>query len=278
MYGLGAVVGVAGLLVLAVFIGIPLPFGAVIRPSASSCKHNDEIAGGERSAVEAAALHFVKAVASTDPAAAWPTMSVEAQRTVSAEQLTMIGRQIAQSMGPSADLRIADTYLISVLGPATQVICGSLSSAEERVIVASVAAPKQGHVVIQATGRNNDWVFVLWLTSDGDWRVHYFHFTVMSLVGRSAQDLWTLARTERSAGHGFNATVLYATAAQLAYRGPNLQLGILPEIQKEMAAADRPQLLQGADPVHLAAGRRELSDRSRWSDRSRRKDLSHHHT
>jgi len=254
LYGLGGAVALGGLLVLAVLFGIPLPFGLLIQPAATSCKHNDEIVGGERAAVDDAALRFVKALTSADPAAAWPTMSAEAQRTVSAEQLTTFSQQITQSTGSLNDLRVVDTYLVSVLGPATQVICGDLSRPEERVIVASAAVPKQGHVIIRAAGRNNDWVFVIWLTSDGDWRVHYFHFTAMSIVGKSAQDFRALARAEQDVGHRFNATLLYMTAAQLAYRGPNLQWGILPEIQKEMAALDRPQLLQGQVPFTWKLG------------------------
>ena len=254
LYGLGGVVALGGLLALAVLFGIPLPFGPLIQPSASSCKHNEEIVGDERASLDAAALRFVKTLTSTDPAAAVPTMSAEAQRTVSPEQLTTIGRQIAQSVGSFQDLRVVDTYLVNVLGPATPVICGNLGRPEDRVVVASAPTSKQGHVIIRAAGRNNDWVFVLWLTSEGDWRVHYFHFTTMSIVGKSAQDFWALARAEQSVGHRFNAALLYMTAAQLAYRGPNLQLGILPEIQKETAALERPQLLQGQVPFTWQLG------------------------
>ena len=60
--------------------------------------------------------------------------------------------------------------------------------------------------------------------------------------------MWDLARSEQQTKHDFNAAVLYQTASQLAYRGPNFQLGIYSEIQKEILKLQLPPELQGQPP------------------------------
>ena len=70
----------------------------------------------------------------------------------------------------------------------------------------------------------------------------------ISAGGRSASDLWTQAREERGRGHAFNAAILFAAASELAFRGPNLQLGIWPEIQNEAKTLQLPAELQGRPP------------------------------
>lgn len=248
LFSLALVAATGGLLVLAALVGVPLHFGPLLRFAATNCEHNEEIASAERASLEAAGLRFVKLLVSGDPASAAPAMSAEAQRSVSAEQLSTISRQIVQSMGPFDDLDVTDSYLVRVTGQPASVICGRLGRPEDWVAVASSPISKQGHVVARARGRNNDGVFVLWLIPDKDWSIQYFHFTMMSIVGKSAQDFWTLARTERDLRHDFNAVLLFATAAQLAFRGPNFQLGITPEIQKEISNLKRPDLLSGQVP------------------------------
>jgi hypothetical protein len=96
--------------------------------------------------------------------------------------------------------------------------------------------------------KNNGIAFTLWLIAEQEWRVEYFQITPSSMVGKTASDMWALARKEQNSKHMFNAAVLYATANQLAYRGPNYQLGIDPEIKKEMSKLQVPRELQGNPP------------------------------
>lgn len=247
LYGLGLVAAIAILSVVAVTLGLPLPFGSFIQISATSCQHNDEIAADERANLDQAGLRFVQALLSADIESASAAMSAEAQGQISKDQLAALARKVAQ-MAPFNNLQVAQTYLIATTGAAPQVICGNLGKPEDRVIVASSRTPEQGYVIIDAEGRNNDWSFVLWLEHEQDWRVNYVYFNAVSVVGKSAQDFWTLARNEQGLGHAFNAALLYTTAAQLAYRGPNLQFGIQPDIQRELAAMEFPTLIRGQAP------------------------------
>jgi hypothetical protein len=57
-----------------------------------------------------------------------------------------------------------------------------------------------------------------------------------------------MAEAEREKRHDFNAFILYTAALQLADRGPFLQLGIRPEIEKEIGEARRPDSLRGQPP------------------------------
>lgn len=116
-------------------------------------------------------------------------------------------------------------------------------------MIAASPAPLQAHVIIEATARNNRWAFVLWLLPDQPrWRINGFYILPITILDRTATDIWKLARQERQRGHVLNSYLLYVSAAQLAYRGPDLQLGIQPEIVKEKAALTVPPELKGEPP------------------------------
>jgi hypothetical protein len=124
-----------------------------------------------------------------------------------------------------------------------------LSSPKGWVAVTARPGVEQAHVVVEAQTLNNGWAFSIWLIRESEeWRVQYFQVGTISIAGKSAEDLWTLARSEKQRQHDFNAFVLYATALQLAWRGPNLQLGILQDLRGEMASLRVPNRLQGQPP------------------------------
>lgn len=248
-YGLGILAAIV-VLAVAVSIGLPLPsLFPFIQITTADCKTDAEIPAGDRAILAEAGLGFVRTVLGADPNAGYPMTSSAAQQAVSREQFLMTIRQATQSMGPLTNVRVTQAHLVTITtGQSNQVICGPPGRPEEKVFVAANPGAKHAHLLVEGEGKNNGWVFVLWLIPEPDWRVQYFHVTAASMVDRSAQDIWALARQEQQHGHKFNAAVLYATATQLAYRGPNFALGILQEIQREAEDLEVPPEIQGPAP------------------------------
>ncbi len=246
-YGLG-ILAVIVLLAVAVTFGVPLPF-QLVQLTAADCKTDDELSAEDRTILDKTALGFVETLLGANPDAGYSMTSAAAQQALSREQFLMTVRQASQSMGPLTNVRVTQAHLVTVtMGQTNQVICGSLGRPDEKVFVAANPGPKHAHLLVEGEGRNNGWVFVLWLVPEPDWRIQYFHMSAASMVGKSARDIWTLARDEQQRSHKFNAAILYATAGQLAYRGPNLVLGISQEIQRESEALELPRELQGPAP------------------------------
>jgi len=152
-------------------------------------------------------------------------------------------------MAPFSNVRVARVDFLKIMtGPSVRVICGSLERPEDWESVAAKPIPEQAHLLFEAETRNNGWTFALWLIPEPDWRIEYFHLTGSSIVGKTAHDIWNLARGEQQLNHNFNAEILYQAALQLVYRGPNFQLGIQEEIKKEASKLQVPIELQGQAP------------------------------
>jgi hypothetical protein len=202
-------------------------------------------------------LGFVGTLIGSGPESGYPMTSSAAQQAVSREQFLTIVRQATQSMGPLTNLRMTQAHLVTITaGQSSQVVCGPPGRPEEKVFVAANPGAKHAHLLVEGEGKNNGWVFVLWLIPEPDWRVQYFHVIPGSMVGKSARDIWTLAREEQHRGHRFNAAVLYAAATQLAYRGPNFSLGVLQEIQREAEDLVIPPEIKGPAPFTWNFGNR----------------------
>ena len=222
-----------------------------ISPFVTSCATDGEISAEHRATLDQAAMQLVQTVLSSDPTAAYSNFTADAKQNVSLENFTAMIQQGIQPMGPYTDLHVAHTYLAKVTGGTQEqrVVCGNVSSPEGWVAVAAKPGPDQAHVIVESQTRNNTWAFVIWLLQEqGNWHVQYFQATIVAMVGKSAQDLLAMARTQLQRHHNFNACALYAAALQLSGRGPNLQLGIQPEIQKEMAQLEVPREIEGQPP------------------------------
>jgi len=220
-------------------------------PFVSSCATDGEISVEDRATLDQAAMQFVQSLLGSNPTAAYSSFTADAKQTVSLENFTAMVQQGIQPMAPYTDLHVAHTYLAKVTGGTQEqrVVCGNLSSPEGWVAVTAKPGPQQAHVIVESQTRNNTWAFVIWLLwEQGHWHVQYFQATIVAMVGKSAQDLLAMARTQQQRHHNFNASALYATALQLAGRGPNLQLGFEPDIQKEMTQLQVPREIQGQPP------------------------------
>jgi hypothetical protein len=230
---------------------------SLLNVTAGRCLTDDEVPANERDPYEKSAMGFVETLLGDKPEAAYSGLADELQGKLSPEDFVRGINQIVRPMRPFSDLHVEHSYRESqtTLGSGrSNVLCtavanGNVSTPEGRVVIAASPAPLQAHVVIEGTARNNRWAFVLWLfPGQPRWRISGFYILPITILDRTATDIWKLAREEQQRGHTLNSYILYASAAQLAYRGRDLQLGIEPEIMKEKAALTVPSELKGEPP------------------------------
>jgi hypothetical protein len=157
-------------------------------------------------------------------------------------------------LGP---LRVTHSYLLGHLAGADSnridlcpaAASGVISRPEDKVFVAMRAGVEQAYVIVEGDNNSSTWNFVFFLIhEDNAWRMQTLHFGPMVMFGKTATDYWTWAREQRDGGHIFNAAILYAAASNLTFRGPNLRLGISPEIENEAKKLRLPSELQGSAP------------------------------
>lgn len=217
----------------------------------ANCKADDEISNKERETIGQVGLKFVQDALGPDPSAAYATFTTDAKENVPLERFVSGFQHEIKLMGPYKDFKVTHTYLAKVTGGTQEqgVVCGNLSSPQSRVAVNAKPGPAEAHVIVEAQTLNNTVDFVIWLiTEQGNWHVQYVHRATVGMVGKTAEDLHKMAAAEHVKQHGFNAFILYAAALQLADRGPFFQLGIRPELEKEMGEIPRPRILQGQPP------------------------------
>jgi hypothetical protein len=229
-----------------------------VQPFISSCQADAEIPPKDLGAIDAVAIDFLQNALGPNPENAYSSFTAEAKESVNSDRFVVMFKQGIQPNGPYKNLHAAHTYLARVTGGIQdqRVICGSLSTPETWVAVNIRPGPAQAHVIVEAQTLNNTWAFVTWLRPEqGIWPVQYTQATVTAIVGKSAEDLRSMADSEIREHHNFNAFLLYAAAVQLASRGPFLQLGIQPELQKALGDLKPPPQLQGQPPFYWQLGK-----------------------
>jgi hypothetical protein len=230
--------------------GVIVDRPAVAQPILATCATGDEIPADKRVAIEQAGLRFVQALVSFNTEVAYTELSSGAKQAVPRDKVAALIAQAIQPMAPFSAARVAQIHLVraETSAPTARVLCGSLARPEDWVSVAAKPIAEQAHVLIDAQTKNNGWTFALWLVPEQDWRVEYFTVVPSTMVGKTARDLWDIARSEQQSKRNFNAAMLYMAASQLASRGPNFQLGITSEMQKDMQKLQLPPQLQGQAP------------------------------
>lgn len=229
-----------------------------LHPFTSTCGMDNTIPAKDREAIDQAALEFIQDALGPDPMAAYAAYTAPAKGNFRSGEFVAMFQQVVQHMGPFNDLHVAHTYLAKVTGGSEvqRVVCGILSSPEGWVAVSVNPGSAQAYVIVEGQTINNTWAFVTWLAQEqGKWRIQHIQVTAATMVGKSAADLQMIAETEKQKHHNLNAYILYGAALQLSTRGPNFQLGILPEIQNGMASLQAPHELQGQLPFTWEFGR-----------------------
>lgn len=221
----------------------------------SDCKTDGEIPADRRAKIDQAAMNFINAV-QTHPDAAYAMMTGQVHKETSSEKLSSQLKAYIEATGPYTNLKPAHDYLVITTGTGsdTKAVCGSVSGTDW-VALQIKPGLTQAHVVLSGQTRNNDWAFTLWLLpEDGAWRVQYFHIGMSAMAGRSANDLIQLAQKERTAGHMFNAALLYAGAKELVDRGPAFQLGTAQTLDQDLKGFGAPPELQQSLPMTWKMG------------------------
>ena len=235
-----------------------------------TCATDDEIPAEARSPIDQAALELAQAVVSSDPVEAYARLADELRGKQTPEAFATYVHNVV-SIARFTNLRVSHTYLITTTevtilgsGQSGTAFCSRLKGGNaltpaEQLAVAVKSVPEQAHVIVEADTFNNTFAFVIWLVPEHDqWRALALHVMATASVGKSAEDVWDLAREQQRRGHDLNSVILYAFALELANRGPAMQLGIQSQIQKDFAAARKPDRLKGEAPWVLQFGTRSF--------------------
>jgi hypothetical protein len=217
---------------------------------ASSCTIDSEIAPETRRSLDQRAIAFTQAILTQNGSLAYAMMTKEAQASVPADRFGPAIVALVHSSGPFEVPQVTHTYFVRSTGSGSdaRTICGTLAN-DEWASVEIKPGLDQGHVVVSAKARNNDWAFTVWLLPDqNDWRVQYFHMGPSTVVGLTPEMLLQRARAERDGGHMFNAAMLYAGIQGFIDFGPAFQLGIVQPVHDDLGKFKLPPELSGKRP------------------------------
>lgn len=227
---------------------------------AGVCQRDDEIAPQTRTAVETAAMTYVRVILSGDSTSAFAMMTKEAQAAIPLDKFPALIAGV-RTMAPSDKLRVGHSYFVQSAGSGSQArtVCGPLS--DYRWIALEIKPDlEQAHVEIEGVARNNDLAFSLWLLPEaGAWRVQYFHLGDSTIVGLTPEMLLKRARDERDLGHPLNAAMLYAGVQATIDRGPAFQLGLQQALQEDLQNFELPSELRGKPPFSWRMNREAYS-------------------
>lgn len=219
---------------------------------ATKCLTDDEVPAADRSAIEAVSLGYVRAIFGSDPAAAYDSFSAAAKRSVSREEFAARIGPMIRSLASFSDLHVTHRYRLVVTGGSgyEKALCPERAGQKADVSVSVEANATQAYVELEAEMKDTGWAGVAWLVlEDGAWRVQHFQIVnVARIAGKPAAAFSDMAREERRRGHDFNAYVLDIAALQLADRGPNFELPLQGEIEKERLALPTPPEFAGKPP------------------------------
>ena len=225
--------------------------------SVGTCETDTEIPAKTRALYDAAATHFIEAMMKSDIAGAYATFSTRAKSSMSPEKFAQNMAPIGAVLSSMKPPQVAHSYYLTTAAigdadkivPCTIAAAGSTATPDGSVFVAEKPIPEQAHILVTAPLGDDTLTFVFWVvTEDGAQHIEAINISQTTMAGKSANDLLTMARTEKSKDHGFNAAMLYAGAGQLAYRSPTFRLGISTVIQDELKTLKLPPELQGKPP------------------------------
>jgi len=163
-----------------------------------------------------------------------------------------------QSLGVTGAPNLTKAYILNLNPPPASighVPCISSAPDSEWDTVAVVGpAVKQAHVLFSATTQGDGVVtYTIWLqVEDGGWRVAAFHVGPSSMAGLSGVDWWEAAKKQRKEGHDLSAALIYATAQNLLYRGPNYTDPALVPVMQDEQSLTLPKELSDKWPVTWA--------------------------
>lgn len=223
---------------------------------ASSCQEDSGIPSEKRSAVELAAMDFVHKLLGPNPEIVFDMMSEDGKRSGTREQLKTTAIEVFQKI-QLRSLAPLHTYFVKLKGQSPgRIVCGNnLGKPDGWESLEAANVPEQAYALISAKTVNNLMVVSVWLVPEkGAWKVQSFWMNAASMADLDSMKLRQLAQAQQAKGHNFNAAALYITAAQLANRGPSVQLGITQLITDDLAKLAVPSAIQGPAPFYWKDG------------------------
>jgi hypothetical protein len=217
--------------------------------SPAGCRIDDQIPGSERAAIEATGLSFVNAVLAGKADAAYAGFTADTKAHMPAAGFAQMVAGARKAFHGLQGLHVDHDYLVAGADKVTdrKIICGD--PPEQSVKLAVEPVPLQAHLLIEGGTTGDGFTFVLWLVHAQGWQVQNLYLGMSAMVGKSAADLWHMARGEARRHHGFNAALLYAAANNLAERGGDFELGFRPQMLDEIAKLRPPAALQGTSSL-----------------------------
>jgi hypothetical protein len=242
------------------FLGVALAVASVSAnaqsPFAFSCQQDSGIPSEKRTAFELVAMDFVHKLLGTNPETVFDMMSEDGKKSGTREGLKTVATETFQKM-QLRSLSPLHTYSIELKGQSPgRIVCGNdLSKPDGWESLEAANAPEQAHVLISAKTVNNLMVVSVWLVPEqGAWKVQSFWMNAASMADLDSIKMRELAQAQQAKGHNFNAVILYTTAAQLARRGPSVQLGIAQVIADDLAKLPVPSEIRGPAPFFWKDG------------------------
>lgn len=251
----GAILAIA---VVAVAAGAAYTMGwrVIHQAAAASCAVDDAVDSATRKALDQAAIDFVNAASGSNPISAYGMLAADTKGAITPDKFLAALRPSLEAVAPFSDIHVTHTYFVRAptSGGNQRVICGNLDQPDHWVAVTAKPVAQQAHLIVDAAAKNGHWAFVLWLVPEGGWKIEGFNFTATGMAGKSLAEIVAMARAQHDQHHDFNALLLYGAAERLATRGNELQLGIEPDIQSQMAKLPIPAFLQGKPPLAWKIG------------------------
>ena len=214
---------------------------------AKDCLVDNAIPEDQRAAIDATGMSFVQAILQGRAEDAYEIFTSAMKGQLPADQFAQMVAGARKSYGAVQGLHVAHAYLVTdpAGGPDKTVTCGAVGLPEEYVTVAVEPVALQAHLLIEGDIAGNSFTFVLWLIHGQDWQVQNIYLGMTEMIGKSAADLWHMAREQAKRHHSFDAALLYGAADNLAERGPDFALAIRAQLRAEMAELKPPRALQG---------------------------------
>jgi hypothetical protein len=230
---------------------LPSLSAAALAQSSAACRIDDQIPGSERAAIEATGLGFVNAVLAGKADAAYAGFTADTKAHMPAASFAQMVTGARQAFQGVRGLHVGHDYLVAGADKATdkKIICGDPRQPEQSVKLAVEPVPLQAHLLIEGGTTGDGFTFVLWLVHGQGWQVQNLYLGMSTMIGKSAADLWHMARGEAQRRHGFNAALLYAAANNLAERGGDFELGFRAQMLEEIAELKPPAALQGTSSL-----------------------------
>jgi hypothetical protein len=236
------------------FLGTALAVAGVSARAQSlfafSCQQDSEIPSEKKTALELVAMDFVHKLLGANPETVFDMMSEGGKRSGTREQLKSMATETFQKM-QLRNLAPMHSYFIQLKGQSPgHIVCGNdLGKPDGWESLEAANVPEQAHVLISAKTINNLMVVSVWLVPEQRaWKVQSFWLNASSMADLDSMKMRELAQVQRAKGHNFNAVILYTTAAQLARRGPSVQLGITQAIADDLAKLPVPSEIRGPAP------------------------------